>query len=700
MSSKRRFDLIIVYLCGFSCYWYLSPYGISFTDEGFFLESIQRIQAGQVPIRDFYCSYLPGRYYLGSFIICLVGDSLQSLRTVLCLLWAFLPVLVFAIIRRFFNSFISLFPVLLVMCLAGPYYNRFYMLSVLLNIWIMVRYLENPRYCTILFSGLICGLTFWIRQDVALTAFMINIFIFFFSSAFGSVRLQPLKVIQSILYFVLSWSVFVIPIIIGCFIDSSFRQGFLITFDFAVRAYYETWLLPYPEFLSLFISGNWRFYTFWELFERFLFPFQVFFIIVHVVFLIFRKSFKHRSPQFFLFQVLLVMWQLAALYYVSLRTSTTHFFMAAAPLYMSGTCLLGDAIKRIQRSNPPLIAVCFVFLPFVLLLPYSWFQGDFFSGSPGVLHQEMVKPESERIDVFMDKARAKQLSTIIQRITSRTRQNDRFITFPCFSLFNYACDRLNPSYFIWFTPEVMTNQREERIISELQAASVPYIVMMDLMIDQMEDRRFSNYAPLLHSYLIRNYVPIQQISAFGWESDLSLMKKEPGQIIVDITSLFYKTQKHDITVKGSLMIEELDLGHGVLPYLLLSPTTTVSVRVTIPSENNILLGFLSPEIASINPVGDVVGSLDMIILSDTMMINPLRIKKKVFLVRGESQPEPKMCYYDLSSLRGTTCHIIITCSGFQPVLTDSSMRVGLGYPRIIEANDNHLLLDKWDKENP
>ena len=61
---------------------------------------------------------------------------------------------------------------------------------------------------------------------------------------------------------------------------------------------------------------------------------------------------------------------------------------------------------------------------------------------------------------------------------------------------------------------MLDEEDERKVIEQLQANPPKIIVFVDIPIDGKEDRRLANYAPLIYSYLAKNYVFKEMIGMF------------------------------------------------------------------------------------------------------------------------------------------------------------------------------------------
>ncbi|MFC1849437.1 ArnT family glycosyltransferase [candidate division CSSED10-310 bacterium] len=702
MISSRTLIPFLIFLISFLLFEATAQYGLSYTDEGFFLESIHRIVDGQIPFRDFYCSYFPGRYYIGAAIVYCFGDDLLTLRRVLCLLWALLPTLSYLISLRIVGPGYAFMPAILFCVLPGAYYNRFYPLAVLLNMWIMLKYIEKPLLPASLCAGVITGITIWLRQDIGLCGLAIALVMIVLV---GSQRIKGAhsglkRLVLNYSAFFAGLIIFLLPLFIGILVDRAFREGLAVTLDFAFRAYYEMWLLPYPEFFSLFIAAGWKQYGFWELFQRSLYHLPIFTLFTHTGLILFYmlkgKSWtlaSETSRQEIIYHILVLCWQVSAIYYVSLRTSFNHLLISAAAWYI-GWSYIVSRLGGGKRGGKSLIAFIrligagFLLVLYVLMIIFACEKGDFYTGSPGVIKQDMVEANISRVNVKLDEGLGQQLRTIVHIIQARTGPDDYFMTLPCFSLLNFACVRKSPSYFLWVTPDVVKPGVEQRVISEINDKAPPYLIFTDLTIDEMESRRFSRYAPKLNAYLETHYFPQHEIEAPGWDFSLTLLKRESGIIGLRFDHLLQRGNKNSINVVGALRLMNLDLGHGRIPYLLFSPGSRAHFTVPLPEMSQILFKCLTPEILIMSSPLSTKLTMELSCTSEGSPTDRREIGWTCASQQGVNKFPVKEFSLDLSHFAGRECIFTFTVSQKQSAKEDmAGLHVALGYPRLVLANE-------------
>ena len=140
-------------------------YGLAY-DEGYLLDGVERILAGQVIYRDFHHTYAPGSFYLVAALFKVLGKSILIERWVFVVLEAAKCGLAFLIVRRVApGGFAWLAPVLLAIA-PGPWHKVFFPAFGFLALWAVLATIGRaPRWY--LAAGAAIGLAAVFRQDVA-----------------------------------------------------------------------------------------------------------------------------------------------------------------------------------------------------------------------------------------------------------------------------------------------------------------------------------------------------------------------------------------------------------------------------------------------------------------------------------------------------------------------------------------------------
>lgn len=152
--------------------WYGSymAFGSITQDEAWLLECATRVQAGQVPHRDFVSIYPAGRYYLFAAVLDAGGGDLLAVRATWALLRAAVVALVLVIGRRIMPLPWAVGAALAVLVLPGPWHKTFFPLVPLAVLAALGVWLESGQRRWLVAAGLAGGVGAWFRHDVGAVA--------------------------------------------------------------------------------------------------------------------------------------------------------------------------------------------------------------------------------------------------------------------------------------------------------------------------------------------------------------------------------------------------------------------------------------------------------------------------------------------------------------------------------------------------
>jgi hypothetical protein len=135
-------------------------------DEGWLLDGAARVFRGEVPYRDFWPGYEPGRYYLLAGAFKLFGASVRVERLVLAPLVAVLSVLVYLIATRFVRGFCAVLPSLFLAIAPGPWHKVFLGVSICFFLLAAIRFLESTTARRRIVLIVSVAIAVWFRRDV------------------------------------------------------------------------------------------------------------------------------------------------------------------------------------------------------------------------------------------------------------------------------------------------------------------------------------------------------------------------------------------------------------------------------------------------------------------------------------------------------------------------------------------------------
>jgi hypothetical protein len=144
--------------------------GMLLADEGTLMHAAQRINQGEVPYRDFYQFYAPGRFYIVAALFKVFGEGFLITRKMWVIVRALIVTLTFLIGGRFMPRRFAVLAPLVVLLIPGPWCKSFYAFAGLLALWATLRYVEDPRQVRLAVAAMTVAVALLLRQDVGTEA--------------------------------------------------------------------------------------------------------------------------------------------------------------------------------------------------------------------------------------------------------------------------------------------------------------------------------------------------------------------------------------------------------------------------------------------------------------------------------------------------------------------------------------------------
>jgi hypothetical protein len=165
-------------------------------DEAHLIKRIMAVLTGELPLIDFIkFTYAPGHYWFFGFFFKLFGPSIILERFIWVILRALVSVITYLLSRYLIpNAFVFL-PVVLAMTMTCiPYKTMVPFLSVL-NLYVLFIYIDKKKSKWLILSGIVSGLTLWVRQDIGIFL-LITACLCIFCQSFSLEKLSvfPLKI--------------------------------------------------------------------------------------------------------------------------------------------------------------------------------------------------------------------------------------------------------------------------------------------------------------------------------------------------------------------------------------------------------------------------------------------------------------------------------------------------------------------------
>jgi hypothetical protein len=148
--------------------WPLRPYGISMNDDGWWLQAVLRMRAGEVLYRDVWVFYAPLPYHAIEWLFAWTGPSVLATRALFGALIVGSVVMLYRVARRFVPPWIAWLPAAAYAIAPGPWHKAYYATCTLGVLLAAARALETPGSARFGVLGLVAGLALVTRQDLGI----------------------------------------------------------------------------------------------------------------------------------------------------------------------------------------------------------------------------------------------------------------------------------------------------------------------------------------------------------------------------------------------------------------------------------------------------------------------------------------------------------------------------------------------------
>jgi len=169
----------------FALYVWSTRYWIDLIDEGYFVYLSSRVQAGDLPYRDFDTYYTPGIFYLYAWTMDLFGETVMPIRVLMSAVRVLWALLLYRLARRVVPWPFAVLPFVIVMGVdAAPVFPEPHpawlaMLATLGMMETIARYQLSGARRWIVLAGALAGVAFLFKQNsgafaaLALGAFLV-----------------------------------------------------------------------------------------------------------------------------------------------------------------------------------------------------------------------------------------------------------------------------------------------------------------------------------------------------------------------------------------------------------------------------------------------------------------------------------------------------------------------------------------------
>jgi len=146
----------------------LRGYGLMIADDGWYLQPVLRMRAGEILYRDVWTFYAPGIHHAVEWLFRVTGPSILAARTLLALGIVVSVVLTYRLARRFAPPWLAWLPAAVYALAPGPWHKAYFATCTALFFVLLARALERPGAKRFAALGAIAGVTLVTRQDIGL----------------------------------------------------------------------------------------------------------------------------------------------------------------------------------------------------------------------------------------------------------------------------------------------------------------------------------------------------------------------------------------------------------------------------------------------------------------------------------------------------------------------------------------------------
>ncbi len=466
--------------------------------------------------------YPPGRYLLGAALFKVFGINISVIRIAVAVMTSVAVMMLYSISLRLIPTSppfkkggasrgFAVIPSILFLISPSIYYNRFYPIFTIFCIYIIFWYLEKENPFRSVFLAISSILTSFFKLEIG-----IGIIIISTSTMLFRKKTSELKYF----FLTLSLAMAFLTIYYLRMIDT---YSFLYDVYFHVFKVRESWSNPFPSIFSV------------ELWERFniheIFSILLFYIPLIIYFLTFiiliRNTLTHPHPnplpegegergggrgkgegELRTFLATILFFGIYTYNLVIWRTGFDNLIRCLPPALILGSYLLYlFRMKLLKWTGEKILSYAIILLLPLWFLYEMFFYGDFYTGSIGEMRKPNTPLSIERANnIYTDPVEASWIKEITEHIKNNTKPEDTIFAIPLNSIWYFLTDRKNPTYYEWILPGTLKNGKEEMaVIEQLKKRMPVFVIYADIAIDNKEERRFSNYAPLVYNFIIDNY---------------------------------------------------------------------------------------------------------------------------------------------------------------------------------------------------
>jgi hypothetical protein len=174
-TSRRLFELIFIFVTAFLVLFLAMNLSPNIYDESLILVGAMRVQAGQIPHRDFYANYGPAQFYVLAGLFRLFGQSILVERFYDLVVKALLVTLIYRTLLDYCRrsvalgaAFVAALWIVSLAAMTGTPTIPLSLLSLVGSLLILPVFVSNVSAGRLLLAGVISGIATLFRYDVGI----------------------------------------------------------------------------------------------------------------------------------------------------------------------------------------------------------------------------------------------------------------------------------------------------------------------------------------------------------------------------------------------------------------------------------------------------------------------------------------------------------------------------------------------------
>jgi len=518
-----RTTVLFATLLLFSLIYFLSfsRYGVNLLDEGYLFNPALRILTGELPGRDYYHFYPPGRFYLFSWLFALFGTGMATGKITLALFRVAEAMLAWSVAKRLTSPGWAIPAWLGILICPGPAHKVFFgmcVLGVLLGLDASAK--AHSRRGWFLY-GLITGVILLIRHDVAAFGAILGCVAIFMrgweepnDSEYKN-RIISATCKSAAFSFWMIFGIFVTIIIPFAYWAANDVLGDITHQMFsAARTGNKANAIPYPLPMEIFGGGV------LNAFRVLLYYMPIAVYIATAIYLIRLKlaGKKSESPvstsiQSGLMLTLTLLMGVLCLNQARVRSDLPHLYQALAPVFILAPALCYHAFRakagKWRQAWFVLAAV-----PLLLVASQTFSDNSLHHGTPIVASGRDTRVKLSGGDIILSEAEASELTGAFDFIVRHSKADEPILVVPDAPLLYFLADRRNPTPFELMRMGRFDVPESERRVVDILEARRPALVVYRKQEHLPKDRRFDGYAPQIEAFIMDNYRRVNESGSF------------------------------------------------------------------------------------------------------------------------------------------------------------------------------------------